>query len=158
MEHFKHLIHCLIFNSIHSTESCGRHLKRWNYFTPDAKEKGLYQQDCWQMVRICLLFDDPNHQQCLDKLHFIIGQIWYILSFSFYICYIWISFPSAFFLRRTWTVMCDFILLSVFVLRWYWSVIGTGLQASWPQTSVPAAGAWIWWMVWSTRLPLWALQ
>lgn len=54
--------------------------------------------------------------------------------------------------------MCDFILPSAFACDDYCFVIGTVLQASRPQTSVPASGAWIRWMVWSTKLPLWALQ
>lgn len=40
----------------------------------------------------------------------------------------------------------------------HWFVTGTILQASGPQTEVPASGAWIRWMVRSTKLPLWALQ
>lgn len=45
------------------------------------------------------------------------------------------------------------------MLAWSHSVCdAVSLQASGPQATVPAPGAWLWWMVWCSKLPLWPLQ
>ncbi len=38
------------FYSIHSTGDSGRNLQGRDFVTPDAQEKGLRQQDSWQVV------------------------------------------------------------------------------------------------------------
>lgn len=39
-----------LFYSIHTTGDSGRNLQGWDFVTPDAEEKGLRQQDRWQVV------------------------------------------------------------------------------------------------------------
>lgn len=39
-----------LFYSIHTTGDSGRNLQGRDFVTPDNEEKGLCQQDCWQVV------------------------------------------------------------------------------------------------------------